>query len=124
MVFSYLFKLDVEKYQEHAKRFTSQYKRIAEVKIIVSDTNNKSKLVGVDWSQSMEYFQTRQEKSSFYHTISASVNAAVAYSPEEVQGVGTISDVKSHKAAPTWASLNIMLNLIDVKDLQTLYCYR
>ena len=54
----------------------------------------------------MELFQARQEKSSYYNTVSCSVNAAVLYIPHGTKGLGTISDAKSHMAPATWVSLN------------------
>ena len=57
----------------------SQYRRIKEIKGIVADPAKKSKLVRIDWSENVELFQTRQEKSHYYTTISASINPGVLY---------------------------------------------
>ena len=106
---------------KHKERFRSQYRRIKEIKGIVSDPANKSKLIRVDWSENVQLFQTRQEKSSYYNSISCSVNAAVLYTPHETKGLGTISDAKSHMAPATWASLNEMMQFIDLEDTEKLY---
>ena len=116
-----IFKVDIERLMEHSIIFRSQYRRIREVKIIVTDPNNKGQFFRVDWSENVNLFQTRQEKSEFYNTTSASVNAAVAYSPDGVKGLGTISDVKSHTAPSTWASLSEIFKFVDLTNTETLY---
>ena len=67
--FSKLFLNDVEKLQAHAKRFRSQYQRITEVKEYVSKPENKCLLYRIDWSENIELFQTRQEKSVLFYCI-------------------------------------------------------
>ena len=115
------FKNDIEILSNHANRFRSQYRRIGEIKKLVADPLNCSKLLRVDWSENVELFQTRQEKSQFYSSITASVNAAVLYSHDGVQSIGTISDVKCHKAQSTWTSLREMFKEVDLTETKTLY---
>ena len=74
-----------------------------------------------DWSENVELFQTFQEKSDYYNSRNASVNAAILYSPDGVQSLGTVSDVLCHRALSTWTSLTEMFNYVDYKDTKTLY---
>ena len=105
----------------HADRYRSQYRRLKEIKGIVSDPINESKLIRTDWSENVDLYQTRQEKSVYYTSTSASINTAVLYTPDGVKGLGSISDFKCHKAPSTWASLTVMFKSLDFSNTQTLY---
>lgn len=121
-IFAKKFKSDIVYFVKHKERFRSQYRKIKEIKGIVSDPVNKSKLIRVDWSENVELFQTRQEKSYYYNRVSCSINAAVLYTPHETKGLGTISDAKSHMAPATWVSLNEMMQFIDLYQIFILKC--
>ena len=119
--FSKKFQDDIESLVNHATRFKSQYQRIAEVKQIAQDQSKTSKLLRIDWSENVDLYQTRQEKSQYYTSISASINTAVLYSHDGVKSLCTISDEKSHTAPATWASLSSIFQQINLGDTQTLY---
>ena len=55
------------------------------------------------------------------HKITHSINTAFLYISDGVKGLYTISDVKSHTASGTWASLAAMFKQIDLADTQRLY---
>ena len=78
-------------------------------------------MIHVDWSENVELFQTVQEKSSYYTTVSASVNTAVLYECDDITSMGTISDSKSHKAEATMASLESMLEEVSFKECKHFY---
>ena len=56
-VFAEKFKSDIVEFVKHKERFRSQYRRIKEIKGIVSDPANKSKLIRVDWSEMCSCFR-------------------------------------------------------------------
>ena len=115
-------KLYFEKLYEHSIWSKSQYRRIAELKEHVKQSENQSKLLRIDWSENVDLYQTRQEKSQYYTTISAVINTAVLYdTSDKVQCFATISDVKSHKADATWASLTAIFKHIDFSNCHHLY---
>ena len=115
-------KLDFEKLYEHSIWSKSQYRRIAELKEHVKQSENQSKLLRIDWSENVDLYQTRQEKSQYYTTISAVINTAVLYdTSDKVQCFATISDVKSHKADATWASLTAIFKHTDFSNCHHLY---
>ena len=101
--------------------FTKIDQILLEMKEIVADPAKKSKLLRIDWSENVELFQTRQEKSHYYTIISASINTGVLYEHDRVISLGTISDVKSHMAAATMAYVAEMLKSSDLSDTETLY---
>ena len=74
----------------------------------------------IDWFENVDLYQTRQEKSQYYSTISASVNTAVLYDAD-TRCFGTISDVNSHKADVTWASLTKIFEHVDFSDCDHLF---
>ena len=117
------FKDEVKEYHKHIERAKSQYRRIREVKNLVIQPDSDAKLLRIDWSENVELYQTIQEKSQYYYSITASVNTAVLYQSSGVQSLATISDVKSHKAEATRASLEAMFKSIgiDFRPLKTLY---
>ena len=41
---------------------------------IVSYPENKANFIWIDWSENVELYQTRQEKSQYHTFVSASVN--------------------------------------------------
>lgn len=75
----------------------------------------------IDWSEIVKLYQTQQERSECYHTISASVNSALLYDPERTTSLGTISSVKSHKASANMASLQALLKFAGFSDTKILY---
>ena len=75
----------------------------------------------IDWSENVDLYQTSQEKSQYYTSISASINTAVLNSPDEAKSICTISEVKSHTAPATWISLADMFKQIDLAGTQRLY---
>lgn len=81
----------------------------------------KSRLLRIDWSENVELYQTQQEKSQYYTTIIARVNAGIMYGEGKVMSVGTISDAKSHKASATMTSIREMLKFCVFSDVKTLY---
>ena len=119
--FSKLFLTDMENLYSHALNFKSQYSKIRKLKELVKDSESKAKLIRVDWSENVNLYQTRQEKSQYYTTLSASVNTAVMYDSDGVKSFGTISDVKSHMAGATWASLHKIFEFIDFSSTNHLY---
>ena len=106
---------------EHTERMISQYRRREEIKKIVSDDSQQSLCIHVDWSQNGNLFQARQEKGGYYHELQVSINAAVAYTSNNVSFHCTISEPKSHKAPAVWASLQKILGSFDRDRLQVLY---
>ena len=74
-----------------------------------------------DWSENVDLYQTIQEKSQYYTTVSASVNTVVLYEHDKVTSLGIISDIKSHKADATWASLTSMFGTVNFTNCKTLY---
>ena len=70
--------------KEHSNRYRAQFSRIRQIKELVADPINKSKLLRIDWSENAELYQTRQEKSVYYTQISSSINTGVLYSPDGV----------------------------------------
>ena len=114
------FLVDTENLESHAKRFKVQYRRIGELKNLIAETPT-AKLIRIDWSENAELYQTRQEKSQYYTSVSVSINTAVLYEHESTRSFATISDVKSHKAEATWASLSKIFAQIDLKSTDHLY---
>ena len=112
---------DIKELSKHTKRIISQYRRIKEIKLIVGDENNKSICIRVDWSENANLFQTRQEKGSYYHNIYVSVNAVVSYHGECILSHGTLSDATSHHAPAVWASLEKILEPLNLQELSHLY---
>ena len=103
---------EVNQLQEHNRKKISQYRRIREIRQIVADPVNDAAAIRIDWSENATLFQTRQEKSDYYHTTQVSINTVVSYQSTGVQSHATISDYTSHRAAATWTSLkSILLNL-------------
>lgn len=49
------------------------------------------------------------------------MNIAILYDPQGIRSLGTISDVKFHRAESTWASLEKLFKNVDFSDTQTLY---
>ena len=119
--FSKKFREEIESLVNHASRFKSQYQRIAEIKQFVQDSSRKCKLLRIDWSDIVDLYQTCQEKSQYYRSIPPSINTAVLYSPDEVQSIWTVSDLKSHTAPATWESLATMFKQINLANAQKLY---
>ena len=115
-VFSIKFIKDVTKLKEHSNRYRAQFSRIRQIKELVADPINKSKLLRIDWSENAELYQTQQEKSVYYTQISSSINTGVLYSPDGVLSLSTISDCLDHKALATWALLSQMLKSIDMTN--------
>ena len=73
-------------------------------------------------TENVDLYQMRQEKSQYYTTISAVINTAVLYdTSDKVQSFATISDVKSHKADATWASLTAIFKHIDFSNCHHLF---
>ena len=107
--------------KEHSNRYRAQFSRIRQIKELVADPINKSKLLRIDWSENAELYQTRQKKSVYYTQISSSINTGVLYSPDGVLSLSTISDCLDHKAPATWASLSQMLKSIDMTNTDILY---
>ena len=115
-------KMAFEKLYVHSNRFKSQYRRISELKEHIKQPENLSKLLRIDWSENVHLYQTQQEKSQYYTTISAVINTAVLYeTSDKVQSFATISDVKSHKADATWASLTAIFRRIDFSNCLHLF---
>ena len=56
--FSKVFLDDVTKLKQHTVNMIAQYRRIKEVKKIVSDQENKAKAIRIDWSENVELYQT------------------------------------------------------------------
>ena len=71
--FSKEFIEDVETLVNRASRFKSHYQRIADIKHIIQDPSRKSKLLR--WSENVDLYETHQEKSHYYSSISASIKA-------------------------------------------------
>ena len=111
----------MERLTDHAMRFKCQYKRIGDLNELVKDANSKSKLIRIDWSENVELYLTRQEKSQYYTTVSVTINTAVLYDGEGVRCFGTIGDVKSYMAAATWASLKKIFEHVDFSSTNHLY---
>ena len=90
---------------------------------MAQDVTQHSKAIHIDWSENMELYQTSQDiqQDSIRHTISASVNTAVLYEPERTTSLGTISNVTSHKASATMASLHAIFKFVDFSDAKILY---
>ena len=99
----------------------SQYQRIKDIKKIVSGNSQKCFCILVDWSQNVNLFQARQEKGAYYHELQVLISAVVVYMSTNVSSHCTISDAKSHKAPPVWASLEKILGSFDLDRLQVLY---
>ena len=79
--------------KEHSNRYRAQFSRIRQIKELVADPINKSKLLRIDWPENAELYQTRQKKSVYYTQISSSINTGVLYSPDGVLSLSTISDI-------------------------------
>ena len=107
--------------KEHSNRYRAQFSRIRQIKELVADPINKSKLLRIDWSENAELYQTRQKKSVYYTQISSSINTGVLYFPDGVLSLSTINDCLDHKAPATWASLSQMLKSIDMTNTDILY---
>ena len=58
-----------------ASRFKSHYQRIADIKHFIQDPWRKSKLLRINWSENVDLYETHQEKSHYYSSISASIKA-------------------------------------------------
>ena len=69
---------DIKELSDHIKRIISQLHRIKGIKEIIAENNN-SLFITVDWSESANLFQARQEKGSYYHNIPVSVDTIIAY---------------------------------------------
>ena len=109
--FAILFREEVMEYKEHIATAKAQYRRVREVKNLALQPESNVKMLCLDWSENVELFQTRQEKSQYYHSVSASVNTAVLYEEDNVvRSMATISDVKSHKIEATLASMMKMFD--------------
>ena len=78
-------------------------------------------MICINWLENVECYQTRQEKSQYYTTVSASANTAVLYGGNNIQSFGTISDSKSHKGDATWASLSKIFCNIHFTDTDHLF---
>ena len=122
-LFSKIFREEVTAYQTHIHKAKAQYRRIREVKKLALQPESTSKFLRIDWSENVELYQTVQEKSQYYYSISASVNTAVLYESGGVRSMATISDVKSHKAEATMASLGEIFGDgdVDLKSCKLLY---
>ena len=106
----------------HTERMISQYRRIKEIKRIVQDPEQHAKLLRIDWSENVELFQTQQEKSQYYTSVSASVNTGLLYEQDlNLTSLGTISDVKSHQASATMASISEMFRFSDFTNTNKLF---
>ena len=60
---------DVKKFLEHLVTMRSQYRRIRQVKTDVMDHHSKDMFIRIDWSENVDLYQTRQEKSQYYTSI-------------------------------------------------------
>ena len=107
--FAEIFVRQLEEYFAHIDRAKSQYRRIREIKNQALTPGSDCKLLRLDWSENVELFQTLQEKSQYYYSVTASVNTGVLYDSGGIRSVATISDVKSHKAEATMASMEAIL---------------
>ena len=105
---------------DHIKRMISQLHRIKGIKEIIAENNN-SLFITVDWSESANLFQARQEKGSYYHNIPVSVDTIIAYQSIGVSSHGTIPDAKSSKVPAVWASLEKVLKSFNLEQLKYLY---
>ena len=114
--FSKIFLEAIRKLQEHNRKKISQYKRIKEIKQIVSAPENKSAAIRIDWSEDATLFQTRQEKSDYYSSTQVAINTAVSYEVFGTQSHATISDATSRRAAAKWASMNVILEHLGQYD--------
>ena len=110
-------------YYAHIDRAKSQYRRIREVKNLALTPGSTCKFLRLDWSENVELYQTIQEKSQYYYSVTASVNTGVLYEGSGVRSVATISDVKTHKAEATMASMEVIFTEgdIDLTDITVLY---
>ena len=96
-------------------RKNSQFHRIKEVRCIVNDPSIKAVTLRMDWSENTKLFQCRQEKSNYYFDVQVSVNIAVVYQcNHSIQCVGSLLDNTDRKNAAVWASLNAILNKIEL----------
>ena len=107
-------------FKEHTIKKIAQY-LVKQAWDMAQDATQHSKTICIDWSENLELYQTQHEKLHYYHTISANVNTAVLYKPEKTTSLSTISDVRSHKASATMASLQAMFKFVDFSDTKTLY---
>ena len=51
------------------------YQSIADIKHFIQDPSRKSKLLCINWSENVDLYETHQEKSHYYSSISASIKA-------------------------------------------------
>ena len=78
-------------------------------------------MLRIDWSKNTELFQTKQEKSQYYNSVSASVNKRICFEKDLVIILGTISDDKSHKALAAMTSITEMLKFTELTNVEKLY---
>ena len=107
--------------KEHTERMIRQFRKIKRLKEVVKDPDSRAKLVRIDWSENAELFQTKQEKSLYYNSVSASVNTGILYEKDLVISLGTISDDESHKAFAIMASVTKMLKFTKLTNVDKLY---
>ena len=101
-----------------------QFHCIKEVRRIVDNPLNKVAAIQMDWAENTKFFQFRQENSAYYYDIQVSVNTTVVYQANKsTTWFGSLSDNTSHKKTAVWASLNSMMDVInlDVDTLELLY---
>lgn len=67
-------------------------------------------MIRLDWSENCKVFQTRQEKSDYYHDLNVALHPMVLYHAGEVTSSTTISDCLNHKAPAVFVSLLPLLD--------------
>ena len=88
---------EIKELKEHTNRQISQFRRIKEIKNLVQDPENQSACLRIDWSENATLFQTRQEKSAYYHDTQISIHTIVGYfANDETISYGALSDTTSH----------------------------
>ena len=122
--FAAMLRYELKELKQHIENQKSQFRRIKEVKNKVNDETTKSKAIRIDWSENGKIYQTRQEKGAYYGdgVVQVGINTAVLYECQKPpRSMATVSDDKNHKAAATWASLEKLLEKVDLSDTSTLY---
>jgi hypothetical protein len=116
---------EIQDLREHTVTKIAQFRRIKEIRKIVDDPDMRAAAIRMDWSENAKLFQTRQEKSSYYHDIQVSVNTVLSvHQPNQsVTCVGTLSDETNHRYAAVWTSLiSIFAKIgLELENLEELF---
>ena len=94
--------------RQHLERSHQQYSAFKAAREQAA-SNPSTVTINIDWSENKRIRQAREEKSAYYNETQISIHCMYIWSGEETQSVACISECTNHKAAASFATLEMVI---------------